>query len=166
MGYRTSVETGQLESLFHIFTDLVIRVGVQKNTHWLVVNSLFSPIALQQFCFVMYTTVEWWSGDHSLHNSFDVYSRYIVLLDHFKNVWMRKKIKFFRSVLMWSPQTSNKFIPWHILCSPQSIITSYSSGMRTKIPQTRQVTPEGIIEIEFCSKIGQNVMHFTIPVIP
>ena len=43
LGFQNSVQTGQLNLLFHIFANLVNRVVLQQNTDWLVPNSLFSP---------------------------------------------------------------------------------------------------------------------------
>ena len=38
-----SAQIGQLNRLFHTFTDLVNRVGAKQDIDWLVSNSLFSP---------------------------------------------------------------------------------------------------------------------------
>ena len=43
MTTRNSVQTGQLNSLFHTFADLANSVVARQTTDWSVLNSQFSP---------------------------------------------------------------------------------------------------------------------------
>ena len=46
LGYRRFVPTDQLNPFFHTCRELVNRVGVRRDTDWLMPNSLFSPTDL------------------------------------------------------------------------------------------------------------------------